>query len=1042
MKNRPSKSVSLTANRRSLCRPGSIAIAGLLSALGAISSTNAATETWSGTASSTWDTSALNWNGGAATWTSSNDALFSGNPKNNVTTATGLTIGAITLDNTFIGSVTMSGSNTVGGTTTIGGGTLIDNNATGLGTSAITVNSGGALNLTNLTYANNVSGAGTVNESGTTGDAILSGNWSGFTGTLNLNGSEGLFKTRFTAATQASVISSSATINVNSGTTLYLNQALNYGASINVYGAGNNEYLGALRLETGANQTGAVTLKGNTSIGVNASAATISGAIGDGGGGFGFEKVGNNTLTLSGTNTYTGNTTISNGTVVISGNSTGLTGTITANATTLTLNGNTGSLASNAKVSLNGGTFNYQGATAGSTLDISGYTLGGGDRAFQATYGTSGNTVLNLANATRTAGTENNYNTSGGTNGTTNKITFTSAPTTNALVDKGDYFGGTSYMAYDATNLAARAYNYSTDANGVTAAAGTTFGAVSSSSNVNVTGAISGQTTAQINTLRLGTTSGVTVAASNTLSVDGILKSGGNAATISGGSAIQTTTSGGEMVIRSNASGDTLTISSLIADNGGGSLTSGGAGVVILSNSANTYTGGTTVTAGELRALLPTTPSQTFTPFGTGTVTTTGGTLHFLTNGSSSSTQTFANNFVLNGGTVFSEDGNTILGTSSNTIVVNGATTLQRRWGHVTTKSLQLNGVLSGSAALTIQGNGGATGEGGSVWINNASNTYSGTITVQANTGTGGIAMVVGANNAVQFANINLIGTHNGTDTALNYGVQFASGVTAPVLGSLTGSGNINLADLAGTPANVALTAGSNNSTTTFSGILSGGGGLTKAGTGVMTLSGANTYTGATTVSAGKLSVTGSLANSAVAVSGGTSSTLGGSGTLAGAVTVTNGSRLAPGSVTSSSNFGSFGTLTLSNASGLTLTNANLDFDLSTTGSGATNDKIALGSNALSFSTLNFVFSGTTLDTTTAYTLISTSGSLTAGTLTNITTDFTNVTGGSYLASYNFVNGTGLQVSFTAVPESNAAAFAIIALLGVVVLIRRRNREV
>jgi autotransporter-associated beta strand protein len=1001
MKNRPSKSVSTSANRRSPRRQASAAIVGLLSALGVASSAHAATETWSGTASGVWDTSALNWNSGAATWTSGNDALFSGTPTNNVTTATGLTIGAITLDNTFTGSVTMSGANTVSGATTISGGTLNLTNAGGLGTSAITLNSPGTVKVTlsaNGNIANVFTGNGTLTVSGSTGTPTFtsSSGLNGFTGTLNVN-TTGAQKVSVTAAGEK--IGSGATVNITKEGTLYIaNTTTSFdGVTFNVVGTGNSENLGAIRIESNSviGATSSVVLGGNTKIGSNTGTGTINAAITETTAS-GLTKVGAGTLALGGTNTYTGATTVSAGTLSITGNSTGLTGGFVVNsngaASTLTLNGNTGSIASNAIIQLNGGTFNYQHATASTTFDASGYTFSGSDRNYQSTYGSSGNAVLNLANATRTAGTANNYITSGGTNGTTNKITFTSAPTTGVLVDKGDYFGGTSYLTYDSTGYA-RAYNYSTDANGATSTGGTTLGSVTGKNVDLTTAAVTAQTTDSINTLRLGTTNGVAITTSNTLSVDGILKSGGNSATISGGS-IQAVNSGGEMVIRSNATNDTLTITSIIADNGTSSLTTSGLGTIAL-NAANTYAGGTKIGGGVVTF-------NNASSFGTGTITSAGG--------------------------VIRGNGPTI----TNNLVVNGATTLDAA-GNWT-----LNGNISGSGDI-LRG----TNAGASIYLTGDNSGYTGTFTVQNST-----------SSVLRFGNGAATGANAGSANAnwvfnnASAGRQTLSwnGTGTINFGSMTGSGQIQIESTA--TGSKTISAGAlGNANDIFSGIIANGGSggatlaFTKTGTGTMTLSGANTYTGATTINGGKLNVTGSLANSATAVSGGTTTTLGGSGSLAGAVTVTNGSRLAPGSVTSSSNFGSIGTLTLSNASGLTLTDAHLDFDLVTSATG-TSDKIALGANALSFSTLNFSFSGTTLDTTTAYTLISTSGSLTAGTVGSITTDFSAVTGGSYTATYSFVNGTGLQVSFTAVPEPHQFALAIVGLLCVMVFIRRRNQQV
>ena len=103
-------------------------------------------------------------------------------------------------------------------------------------------------------------------------------------------------------------------------------------------------------------------------------------------------------------------------------------------------------------------------------------------------------------------------------------------------------------------------------------------------------------------------------------------------------------------------------------------------------------------------------------------------------------------------------------------------------------------------------------------------------------------------------------------------------------IGGLAGSGNVLLGN--GGVLTIATPGGAN---TTFGGVISGTGALTKTGNGSLTLTGGNPYTGATTVSGGVLLVQGSLTSS-ITISNGT---LGGTGTVSGSVTV-NGT-LAPG---------------------------------------------------------------------------------------------------------------------------------------------------
>jgi autotransporter-associated beta strand protein len=103
------------------------------------------------------------------------------------------------------------------------------------------------------------------------------------------------------------------------------------------------------------------------------------------------------------------------------------------------------------------------------------------------------------------------------------------------------------------------------------------------------------------------------------------------------------------------------------------------------------------------------------------------------------------------------------------------------------------------------------------------------------------------------------------------------------VIGGLSGEGEI---DLAGTT----LTIGGNNEDTTFAGLVRGTGRIVKTGTGTLTLTGSNPFSGEIHILEGGLRVEGSIASSTLVV--GANGTLGGSGVIGGAVLVEQGGTL------------------------------------------------------------------------------------------------------------------------------------------------------
>ena len=235
---------------------------------------------------------------------------------------------------------------------------------------------------------------------------------------------------------------------------------------------------------------------------------------------------------------------------------------------------------------------------------------------------------------------------------------------------------------------------------------------------------------------------------------------------------------------------------------------------------------------------------------------------------SSTTTCNIPNAVTLDGGTLWGQYGYQHFA-GPVTVTTNGGTLSQ----YYDTRSVWIDGLLAGSGPLTINNPGSGSPYTG-VHFSNPSNTYSGTITVSGN------AATVDNTYALSNATINVTG--GGSAGPLQWG----SGVTSLVLGGLSGTANI-------ANSSNALSVGSNGSTNTYSGVLSGAGSLTKIGAGLFTLAGTNTYTGLTTVNAGALLINGALGTNTVTVA--TNALLGGNGVIGGATTVQTGGALSPG---------------------------------------------------------------------------------------------------------------------------------------------------
>lgn len=371
--------------------------------------------------------------------------------------------------------------------------------------------------------------------------------------------------------------------------------------------------------------------------------------------------------------------------------------------------------------------------------------------------------------------------------------------------------------------------------------------------------------TGTLNSLKMTADFNVPNGATLTLASGGLLMSGpqkwllnNGVGTIAGTGKLTSGASSGELCVHVAKSDATdWSIWPTITNNGTVPviLVKNGPGLVYVRNS-NTFTGGTYLNGGTILA-------ANASAFGTGTLNMSGGSM-----------------------------GTTTALTIANAINVVGTNTI----GHPAQggNNITLSGALTGNGLLkNFVGTGGGSS---SVFFTGSLSGFTGTIDYTDNGAANAQWWRVGANGStVDLSNASIVlhvGNVSNTVASKNFG--FADNISGATLkvGSLSGDGVFQSSFNNAGPNTLEVGALSTNSN--FSGVLSGAAAgtnlaLAKVGTGTLTLSGANTYTGATAVNAGTLAINGNHSAATGAITVASNATLGGMGNLGGSVTISAG---------------------------------------------------------------------------------------------------------------------------------------------------------
>ena len=581
-------------------------------------------------------------------------------------------------------------------------------------------------------------------------------------------------------------------------------------------------------------------------------------------------KSGSGTLTLSGPNTYTGGTFINAGTLTTS-NATALgsnSAVTLANVAGATLNITAADISIG---SLTGGGASGGNVTLGAKLTV------GGDNTSPAAYAGSisgAGKLVKIGSGTLTLSGNNTYGNTANNTGDFN----TDLQAGTVLIDSTNPFG-----------------NWIVNLNGptVTLQAATTARTVTNPIWLN------------------GTTT--TVSGSQSLTFSGNVMGRGGPATltnnITGGGTLSLTGNvftdwaSGFQTLTFNGTGNT-NISAPIANNfnnfagQNGNIIKSGAGTLTLSGT-NTYTGTTTISVGVINmgnnlALQNSTvdvgSNNNAVTFAAGITAPTLGGLQgsgnlvlttaasqaaTLTVGNNNSTTTYSGILSGTGGLTKSGNGTTLTlsGTTSSftgNISITGGTLLATgAAGGLNPTTSALGNPQTASRTMTV-GSGTFLNFGANDILGNASSTVAVKTIVNGGTIT---------NNGDFFTTLGPVDLNGGTINSIGganaSSPSFLLNGTVTVGGSavstISGSGAFSQMALATTATTFDVGDATSSSASDLNvSVALQGGALTKSGVGTMTLSGINTYTGTTTVSAGTLSLTGSLTGGGAITTSGT----------------------------------------------------------------------------------------------------------------------------------------------------------------------------